>query len=340
MNEGALSSPGGSPTRLALGRDESGFALLIVLWIFMVLFVIGAEFSTEMRQDAQATVNFADETQSYYLAAAAINRTFLGALVERDQSTLGASPEEFGPEYVRLIKVDGVWNKETLWDAPVWVRVIDESGKVPINLADQPVLQQILINLGVPLEDASAIADSIIDWRDEDDEHRVGGAESEYYMDLPRPYVAKNAPLDSLEELRLVKGVTDELFFGGEEHAVGLQDLFSVFNREPTLNIRSATPEVLQAVLGLDEEQMKQFMLARMAGGGALLEGLSVLLPNPAMADLLADEPPSILLIEAQAKLPSARVGAHVGAVVDLGESHEGVYILRWMDQLPIAEVS
>ena len=39
------------------GRNEQrGFALLIVLWIFMVLFVLGAEFAVGMRQNAQATV--------------------------------------------------------------------------------------------------------------------------------------------------------------------------------------------------------------------------------------------------------------------------------------------
>ncbi len=326
--------------RVLPASDQRGFALLVVLWIFIVLFVLGAEFATEMRQDAQATVNFADETQSYYLATAALNQTFLGALIENDQATLGASPEELGPEYIPLVRVDGAWHAQTLWGAPVHVRVFDESGKVPLNLVDQAILQQILVNLGVSADEASQIADSILDWRDEDDEHRVGGAESDYYLDLPRPYLAKNAPFDSLDELRLVKGVRDELFFGGEAHPLGLVNLFSVYNREPTLNVRSASPEVMRAVLGMDEKQLQQFLTTRMAGGGALLAEATALLGNPAMADLLTDEPPSILLVEAQARLPSARVGAHVGAVVDLGESNEGVYILRWMDQLPLTEVS
>ncbi len=323
-----------------VASDQRGFALLVVLWIFIVLFVLGAEFATEMRQDAQATVNFADETQSYYLATAALNQTFLGALIENDQATLGASPEELGPEYVPLVRVDGAWHAQMLWGAPVHVRVLDESGKVPLNLVDQAILQQILVNLGVRADAASQIADSILDWRDEDDEHRVDGAESDYYLDLPRPYLAKNAPFDSLDELRLVKGVSDELFFGGEAHPLGLVNLFSVYNREPTLNVRSASPEVMRVVLGMDEKQLQQFLTTRMAGGGALLAEAAALLANPAMADLLTDEPPSILLVEAQARLPSARVGAHVGAVVDLGESNEGVYILRWMDQMPLTEVS
>ncbi len=54
-------------------KDQRGFALLIVLWIFMVLFVLGAEFASGMRQNAQATVNFDDETQSIIRAAVSTN---------------------------------------------------------------------------------------------------------------------------------------------------------------------------------------------------------------------------------------------------------------------------
>ena len=78
--------------------DQRGFALLIVLWIFMVLFVLGAEFASGMRQNAQATVNFADETQSYYLATAAANRTFYRALIARDEATLGLTAGEVESE--------------------------------------------------------------------------------------------------------------------------------------------------------------------------------------------------------------------------------------------------
>ena len=50
------------PERLA---DERGFALVIVMWLFTVLFVLGTEFAGSMRQDATATTNLADETPRY-----------------------------------------------------------------------------------------------------------------------------------------------------------------------------------------------------------------------------------------------------------------------------------
>src|SRR5205807_2358577 len=68
------------------------------------------------------------------------------------------------------------------------------------------------------------VANSILDWMDPDEEPRSNGAESDYYTTLPTPYNAKNGPLDSLEELLLVRGVTPELLFGTDRNRNGMRD--------------------------------------------------------------------------------------------------------------------
>jgi len=60
------------------------------------------------------------------------------------------------------------------------------------------------------------VADSIMDWLDADNESRSNGAESDYYSGLEPPYETRNGPIESLEELLLVKGVTRELLFGAD----------------------------------------------------------------------------------------------------------------------------
>ena len=67
-------------------------------------------------------------------------------------------------------------------------------------------------------------ADAILDWIDEDDEPRPFGAESEYYSGLPTPYEPANGPLQSVEELLLVRGVTPELLFGVDANRNGVLD--------------------------------------------------------------------------------------------------------------------
>jgi len=68
------------------------------------------------------------------------------------------------------------------------------------------------------------VADAILDWIDSDDEPREFGCESEYYATLQPPYVPKNAPLDTVEELLLVRGVTPNLLFGYDTNRNGVLD--------------------------------------------------------------------------------------------------------------------
>src|SRR5207248_8062397 len=48
--------------------------------------------------------------------------------------------------------------------------------------------------------------------------------ESNYYQTLNPPYNAKNGPLDSLDELLLVKGVTPQLLYGNDLNRNGILD--------------------------------------------------------------------------------------------------------------------
>ena len=68
------------------------------------------------------------------------------------------------------------------------------------------------------------IANAILDWIDADDDAAPGGAENEYYIGLSPAYRCKNGPLDSLEELLLVQGVTPELLFGNDRNRNGMLD--------------------------------------------------------------------------------------------------------------------
>ncbi|WP_417737380.1 general secretion pathway protein GspK [Rosistilla oblonga] len=83
------------------------------------------------------------------------------------------------------------------------------------------IARELLMSLPNMTED---VADSILDWLDEDDEQRDFGAEYDYYNALPTPYGPKNGPLDSVEELLLVRGVTPELLFGADTNRNGIID--------------------------------------------------------------------------------------------------------------------
>lgn len=68
------------------------------------------------------------------------------------------------------------------------------------------------------------LADAILDFIDVDDTPRINGCESEYYTSLSPAYSAKNSPLESLDELLLVRGVTAELLYGEDFNRNGMLD--------------------------------------------------------------------------------------------------------------------
>ena len=79
----------------------------------------------------------------------------------------------------------------------------------------------ILVTLPNMTED---IANAIIDWMDPDSDARPGGAENDYYSGLSPAYRCKNGPIDSIDELLLVKGVTSDLLYGADLNRNGVQD--------------------------------------------------------------------------------------------------------------------
>lgn len=102
----------------------------------------------------------------------------------------------------------------------------DESGKLNINsiaAMELDALQQQMMLMSIPGM-TEEIADAILDYVDEDEEVRPLGAESEYYQTLIPPAYPKNGPLDSLDELLLVRGVTPELLYGEDANRNGLLD--------------------------------------------------------------------------------------------------------------------
>lgn len=95
--------------------------------------------------------------------------------------------------------------------------LVDEASKLNLNTATQAMLLKLP---GMTDE----LAACIVDWRDGDSDVTAGGAESEYYLLLGDPYQCKNAPLETVGELFLVKGATREIILGEDVNRNGVLD--------------------------------------------------------------------------------------------------------------------
>jgi hypothetical protein len=95
--------------------------------------------------------------------------------------------------------------------------LVDEASKVNLNTASQEMLQKLP-------EMTAELAASIIDWRDTDSDVTAGGAEDEYYLLQASPYHCKNAPFETVDEILLVKGASEDLLYGEDTNLNGLLD--------------------------------------------------------------------------------------------------------------------
>ena len=325
-------------------RDERGIALLMVIWIFMVLSVLSAEFSRAMRDDAIATQNLAEEVQARGVAVAGINRAIYRMLHARQNQTEDEDPDAIDADAPPPWLPDGRWHEEPYWGGTYGVRMIDEGGRISLNRADEALLRKVFEALGMKADEQGEIVDAIIDWRDSDDLKRLNGAEDEYYMKLPEPYHAKNGPFDSVDELLQVRGITRELFFGARDQGFGgkneappipLREVFSVFNRSANINVRTAPVAVLRVVLGGDEDAVDEIVTARDEDPSSVLGLIRAKVADQTLARRLVDRAPSRVTIEARATMQNGRVQARVGAVVEIPEDGDGFHIERWYDRLP-----
>jgi len=98
---------------------------------------------------------------------------------------------------------------------------VDDSSESEDEVTSDNIAVSLLLTLPGMTED---VADAILDWLDEDEDVRPYGAEAEYYTTLPTPYVPKNGPVLSVEELLLVRGVTPTLLFGADVNRNGVLD--------------------------------------------------------------------------------------------------------------------
>ncbi len=203
--------------------SEQGVALVAVLWVTVCLVAIVLTFAENMRLENQAGANAVAAVQAGQAVEGA--RRYLQLVLDTSQDGPGEIPDisEYTPERVQLDEATfWVLGRSDAQDTPTEVNTfgfVDEASKLNLNA---PSLTAAMIEL---LPDMTPeLAAAIIDWRDENSEIEPSGAESETYSLKTPPYECKNAPFESVEELRLVHGFTWELLYGEDVNRNGVLD--------------------------------------------------------------------------------------------------------------------
>jgi len=228
-------------------KKENGVALVLALAVVALLVSLVVDFSYTMMVDLTLAANLRDGEKAFYNARSGIE--LAKHLLQEDDPDYDALDED----WALLAEHPGFLSQDD--EGRFKITIEDEAAKFPINKlvtgekekkVDPGRSEQLRLLFEV-LEFAPELVDPIVDWLDSDSES-VGGAEDAYYQSLPSPYACKNGPLDSLDELLLVKGMTKEILYGTEEKK-GLIHFLTLYSDDKgLLNINTASAEVIQSL--------------------------------------------------------------------------------------------
>jgi general secretion pathway protein K len=297
--------------KLKTRQREQGVALIVVMMVIVVLGALAGSFAYTMKVETTLARSANNESEMEWLGRSGVEmaRYVLGQHMSIPNEGNYDALNQFwagGPMATNDVLMNIDLNNIELGRGRFGIKIIDLERRMNINLADQVILQQALKVMGVDFSQTTSIVNSILDWRDTDDYTLTDGTESDYYQGLPKPYLAKNGPIDDLSELLLIRGVTPEMYWGaaatnfvtmpvdtgplsrmrGKQpvmYPVGFADLFTTIGQR-TLNINTASSYALQLIPGIDENIASSIITARAGPDG--VEGNEDDTPIRTTADL------------------------------------------------------
>jgi general secretion pathway protein K len=216
-------------------------ALVMVMWVAVILAVVAGSFVLERRSEMLVVRNSISMAKAQAAADAGVYR---------------AVHDLYRQNVPDVWKRDGTPHEWAFEGVPVRIVIRDESARIDINSASDALLRGLLVSVGLRDDEATALLDAILDWRDADTLKRPNGAEEGDYTTAGLSYRPANAPFQAIEELQLVLGMRPEIYSR-------IAPSITVFSRLPGINTTLATREVLLAVPGVTPESVDQYIARR-----------------------------------------------------------------------------
>lgn len=205
---------------------QRGAALILVLWLVAALSLTVLAGARGMRQQSQRAAFDLERLRIEPVLDAARQLAVQSLLKEGSQARgYRVQQLQLGPYGVEL-------------------EIIPSAGLVDVNVASDALLQALLEKVGgLTSGEAAIMASRIRDYLDPDDEPGgIGGAEAPQYRAAGWPVLPRNGALDDLSELRMVLGMTPELY--------EIIAPFLGINGQQRIAIDAAPPALIDALTG------------------------------------------------------------------------------------------
>jgi competence ComEA-like helix-hairpin-helix protein len=212
---------------------QRGSILVGVLWCMVLLSVVVIGVLHTARMDLLVVKNYGDRVQAHYLALAGVERAkalLYQDVVTRQQTAKNHTGSLYDNEKDFKDVPLGRGKFQVFRRAPreeggnIIYGISDEESRLNLNSA---AANQLTNLTGMTTD----ILGAIMVWRSAATQDTAtqggaaqGGANSDYYMSLRPPYLARNGPFQTVRELLMVRGVTTALLLGNDQNQNGFLD--------------------------------------------------------------------------------------------------------------------
>lgn len=228
-------------------RIQRGFVLVLTLWVLVIVAIAAGYFAERVSHSVELT------QQSKQNANAMIDMAGTRAEILYRLCTTSVSEYGLG----RGNAVIGLDNRAYRGLSNTVLRLQDNRGLLNLNFADDGRLRRLLGLLDIPAEQRGHLIDTLRDFTDANDLHRLNGAEKQEYLaqNLPPPL---NDDLRTPWEARRIIGWRDSPQLWQNERLIELTSTSQCVGINPD----TAPAEILATMPGISQE-MAQVIITR-----------------------------------------------------------------------------
>ena len=263
------------------GLENRGSALIVVLWVLLIMALLVSSMVFDMHIEAGITAYERNRTQAQQFARGGIE--FARYLLWKSVKIHPEAGMDRGEDPDIFLAAAHLQRGMAITN---YVHEFGEDGKFTLSLIPEQAFRninklnpdtewpQLLEQAGISEDLYPELVDCLMDWIDANDDMRVNGAESDDPFYVDRGYPTKNAPLDTVEELLMIKGWTKAMVFGGaplrdgDLAMTGIAPLATVWG-DGHINVNAASREVLLTIPMVDETVADDIITQRVQEGTA-----------------------------------------------------------------------
>lgn len=239
---------------MTTSHPQKGVALITALLIVALATVISVNIATHLQLDVRRTSNMLASEQAMQYVLAAENLLRVALYEDRKDNNVdyyGDPDEHLDRESwadVYEFPFNNALIRSQAIDLQACFNLNSLVSKGTIDPVAQDRFKRLMANISstAKLSLNGDLSQAIIDWIDDDNGQpqttTPDGAEDGYYMNLETPYRTANVPIQSVSELRLIKGFEDNETFDA------IIPFVCAFGVPASINVNTAPEEVLNSL--------------------------------------------------------------------------------------------